>query len=61
MALVYNIIIYYLLIFEALCCDESFIVTPGFRTNRMRTMYVSGSAIHVHNSYITEYHHIVLK
>jgi hypothetical protein len=27
----------------------------------MRTMYVPGSAIHVHISYITGHHHIVLK
>jgi hypothetical protein len=27
----------------------------------MRTMYKPGSAIHVHSSYITGHHHIVLK
>jgi hypothetical protein len=27
----------------------------------MRTMYVSGSEIQVHNSYITEHHHTMLK
>jgi hypothetical protein len=27
----------------------------------LRTMYVPGSAIHVHNSYITGHHHTVLK
>ena len=29
-------------------------ITPGFKkANRMRTMYVPGSVIHVHSSYIT--------
>jgi hypothetical protein len=34
---------------------------PVLKVNRMRTMYVQGSAIHVHNNYITEHHHTVLK
>jgi hypothetical protein len=31
------------------------------KANRMRTMYVPGSAIHVHSSYITGHHYTVLK
>jgi hypothetical protein len=34
---------------------------PVLKVNRMRTMYVPGSAIHVHSSYITGHHHRVLK
>jgi hypothetical protein len=35
--------------------------TRFWKANRMRTMYVPGSAIHVHSSYITGHHHTVLK
>jgi translation elongation factor EF-1alpha len=34
---------------------------PVLKVNRMRTMYVPGSAIHVHSSYIAGHHHTVLK
>jgi hypothetical protein len=38
------------------------IVTPSFRrANRMRTMYVPGSGIHVHSDYIIGHHHTMLK
>jgi hypothetical protein len=32
-----------------------------WKANRMQTMYVPGSEIHVHNNYIIGHHHIVLK
>jgi hypothetical protein len=35
--------------------------TRFWKATRMRTMYVSGSAIHVHSNYITGHHHTVLK
>jgi hypothetical protein len=34
---------------------------PVLEGTPLRTMYVPGSAIHVHNSYITGHHHTVLK
>jgi hypothetical protein len=43
--------------------DETYVLShPVFRRQtEMRTMYVPGSAIHVHSSYITGHHHTVLK
>jgi hypothetical protein len=35
--------------------------TTVLKINRMRTMYVPGSVIHVHSSYITIHHHTMLK
>jgi hypothetical protein len=40
-------------------CRDS--VTPGFEGKPNATIYVPGSAIHVHNSYITGHNHTVLK
>jgi hypothetical protein len=35
--------------------------TLFWKANRMRTMYVPGSEIHVHSDYIVGHHHTLLK
>jgi hypothetical protein len=35
--------------------------TLFWKVNRMRTMYMPGSEIHVHNDYIVGHHHTLLK
>jgi hypothetical protein len=35
--------------------------TPFWKVNRMRTMYVPGLEIYVHNDYIIGHHHTLLK
>jgi hypothetical protein len=55
---------YFLFTLEVLDFDPNyfgFCHTRFWKVNRMRTMYVLGSEIHVHNDYIIEHHHTLLK